>query len=487
MRVDFADPLATNAFSSTAPDARKEARGVNPTAELIQPEVLELVREGRFSELREALRGIPAADIADIVCDLEPSEAAVMFRFLPRDDAGEVFAYLPAEEQEELINALGASAVRVIEGMDTDDRVRLLDELPPEVAQRLIASLNPQERKEVQAILGYPAESVGRLMTPDYVRVRIDWTMAHALEHIRRHGRDAETINVVYVVDDQGRLVDDVRLRQILLADPGATVESLLTRNFVSLRADQDQEEAVRLLTRYDRTALPVVDSRGVLLGIVTHDDVADVAEEEATEDIQKLGGVAALEEPYMQATFMEMIRKRSVWLCVLFAGQLLTVTVMDGFEDALHVKFLVALIPLIISSGGNSGSQAASLVIRALALQEVGVKDWLLVLRKELLIGLVLGGLLGGLGMLRIYLWHVLGWHDYGEHYLLVGLTTGCALVAIVTWATLLGSLLPILLRRMGLDPATSSTPFIATLMDVSGLLIYFGVAILILKGTVL
>ena len=457
---------------------------MNPTAELIEPEIIELLREGAYSEIRAALKGIPAADIAEIVADLPASDAAVLFRFLPRDDAGEVFSYLGGEKQEELIKQLGEAAVRELEGMEPDDQVRLLDELPHEVAQRLIVSLNAEERRRVQAILGYPEGSVGRLMTPDYVQIRPEWTVREALEHIRRNGRDAETINVVYVIDEQGKLVDDVRLRALLLADWDKPVESLMTRSPVSLRADLDQEEAVRTLTRYDRIALPVLDSRGVLVGIVTHDDIADVAEEEATEDIQKLGGVAALEEPYMQAGFREMIRKRAVWLCVLFAGQLLTASVMEGFQGPFKdVTFLMLLVPLIISSGGNSGSQAASLLIRALALREVETADWIRVLKKELAIGVTLGLILGTLGALRIAAWQQLGWWDYGPHWIRVAIMVALSLVLIVSWATLIGSLLPILLRRLGLDPATSSTPFIATLMDVSGLLIYFGVATLILR----
>jgi magnesium transporter len=458
---------------------------MNPTAELIEPEIIELLRASAYSELRAALKGIPAADIAELVTDLPASDAAVLFRFLPRDDAGEVFSYLDGEKQEELIKQLGEAAVRVVEGMEPDDQVRLLDELPPEVAQRLLASLGPEERRNVQVILGYPEGSVGRLMTPDYVRIRPEWTVREALEHIRRYGRDAETINVVYVIDEAGRLVDEVRLRTLLLADWDKPVESLMSRSPVSIRADEDQEEAVRALTRYDRVALPVVDSRGVLLGIVTHDDIADVAEEEATEDIQKLGGVEALEEPYMQASFGEMIRKRAVWLCVLFAGQMLTASVMEGFSGPFQdVKFLMLLVPLIISSGGNSGSQAASLLIRALALQEVDTSDWLKVLKKELAIGLTLGLLLGVLGALRIVAWQYLGLWDYGDQFWRVALMVALSLILIVTWATLIGSLLPILLRWLGLDPATSSTPFIATLMDVSGLLIYFGVALLVLRG---
>lgn len=462
---------------------------MNPTAHLIEPEVRELIQDARYSELREVLASIPPADVAEILSNLEESEAAVAFRFLLRDDAAEVFSYLGADTQEKLIAQLGdKGAVRIVEAMDPDDRVRLLDELPTEVAQRIVASLSPANRKATQAILGYPPGSVGRLMTPDYVRIKPEWTIAHALDHLRRHGRDAETINVVYVVNDQGVLVDDIRLRQLLLASPEDPVEGLMNRSFVTLRAEQDQEEAVRLLQRYDRVALPVVDSRGALLGIVTHDDLADVAEAEATEDMQKLGGVEALDEPYMQSGYALMLRKRAPWLVILFAGQLLTATVMQYFEHQLAAAvFLMLLVPLVLSSGGNSGSQAASLVIRALTLHEVTTRDWFRVIRKELLIGGTLGMLLGGLGAVRILVWHHVGWYDYGEEHNRVAVMVGLSLVAIVCWATLVGSLMPLGLKALKLDPATSSTPFIATLMDVSGLAIYFGVALLILKGTVL
>ncbi len=462
---------------------------MNPVAALLEPEVVELIAAGDYASLREALHGVQPADVADILSGLEPEQSAIAFRFLPRDDAGEVFAYLAPDVQEKLIATLGDKAsVRIVEAMDLDDRARLLDELPAAVAGRIVASLPAQERAETQAILGYPVRSVGRLMTPDYVRIRADWTAARALEHIRKNGRDAETINVVYVVDDAGVLIDDLRLRQVIMAEPDATIESLMNRQFVTLRADQAQEEAVQALLKYDRVALPVVDSRGALLGIVTHDDVADVAVRAATEDMQMIGGVQALEEPYMSAPFAEMVRKRAGWLVVLFAGQLLTATVIERFESRLAAAvFLLALMPLIISSGGNSGSQAASLVIRALALREVGTRDWLRVLVKEALVGLTLGLLLGTLGAGRILVWNGLGWADYGPHEWRVAATVGATLVLLVMWATTAGSLLPIALRAVGLDPATSSTPFIATLMDVTGLLIYFSVAIAVLSGTVL
>lgn len=466
---------------------------MNPTAHLIEPEVRELVQDARYTELREVLTSIPPADVAEILSNLDPEQAAVAFRFLLRDDAAEVFTYLAPEKQEELISKLGdKGSLRIIEAMSADDRVRLLDELPAEIAQRLIASLAPEERKATQAILGYPPGSVGRLMTPDYVRIRADWTIGHALDHIRRHGRDAETINVVYVVNDQGVLIDDIRLRQLLLANPDDQLETLMNRSFVTLRAEQDQEDAVRMLQRYDRVALPVVDSRGVLLGIVTHDDVADVAEAEATEDMQKMGGVEALDEPYISTSLLELVRKRITWLAALFIGEMFTQTAMQSFEHELaRAAILATFVPLIVSSGGNSGSQATSLIIRAMAVGEIGLRDWWRVMRRELASGALLGALLGLIGVARVHVWGWLGWFSsedpVNEHYHLLAVTIGVSVLGVVLWGTVVGSMLPFILRRIGLDPATASAPFVATLVDVVGVVIYLGAATVILHGTLL
>ena len=478
---------------------------MNLTAELIQPEIEELVREGAYSELRSALKGIPPADIADIVSALSPDQAAVCFRFLARDDAGETFAYLAPEKQQELVNRLGDAALRVIEGMDPDDRVRLLDELPTEVAQRLIASLNPEDRKTTQAILGYPPRSCGRLMNPDYLSLHPDWSIQQALDHIRKFGRDAETINVVYVTDDKGVLIDDIRLRSLFLADPTHMVESLMNRNFVSVRADQPQGDAALAMARYDRIALPVVDSRGVLLGIITVDDAQDIAEAEATEDIQKLGGMEALDEPYTTITLWRLLKKRGGWLAVLFLGEMLTASAMQHFQDQIEKAAVIALfLPLIISSGGNSGSQASTLIIRAMALHEITLKRWWWVLRRELTCGLILGVFLGLIGLIRIHVWQWCGFANYdtnkayvkeGEHAIynihglhhMIGVSVGVALIGVVLWGTLCGAMLPFILRRFKLDPATISAPLVATLVDVTGLIIYFVTALAILKGTLL
>ena len=324
-------------------------------------------------------------------------------------------------------------------------------------------------------------------MTPDFVSVRKEWTLRHVLDHVRAHGRDSETLNVIYVVNGNNRLIDDLRIREILLAPLHAVVSDLCDNRFVSLNATDDKKEAVKVFRQYDRTVLPVIDSHGRLVGIVTLDDVLDVAEEEATREIQKFGGLEALDEPYMSTPLLEMIRKRATWLVILFVGEMLTATAMGYFETEIKRAVVLALfVPLIISSGGNSGSQAATLIIRALALGEVKLRDWWRVMRREVLSGLLLGLILGTIGFLRIALWSAFS-SLYGEHWMLVGLTVSCSLLGIVLWGTLTGSMLPFILKRLGMDPATSSAPFVATLVNVTGLIIYFSVALVILHGTLL
>jgi magnesium transporter len=455
---------------------------------LVGPEIGELLEQRRFDRLRAALLELEPADVADLVEGLEQDQAALVFRLLPRDLATEVFSHLEPDRQQSLIASLGTERVAaLINELDPDDRTALLEEMPAEVAQRLIALLTPAERSVTQSILGYPEESVGRLMTPDYVRVKAEWTIARALDHIRKYGRDAETVNVIYVIDEGRRLIDDLHIRQFLFAQPQQTVESLMDRKVVSIPATDDREEAVRLMQHYDLIALPVVDSRGILVGIVTADDVADVAEEEATEDIQKMGGMEALDAPYLEIGLSAMLRKRGGWLSVLFVGEMLTATAMAYFEHEIEKAVVLALfIPLIISGGGNAGSQACSLIIRAMALGEVGLRQWWRVLRREITSGLLLGALLGTIALLRIVLWptrHIL----YGEHYVLIGFTVSLSVVGVVTFGTIAGSMLPFLLRRLGFDPAAASAPFVATLVDVTGLVIYFSCAAMILRGTLL
>lgn len=477
---------------------------MTPTCQLLLPEIEELIRAGAYSDLREAMHHLHPADIADVMQELSPKDGAVAFRFLQRDDAAASFAYLTPEQQEKIIAELGnEQSARMIEEMSADDRARLVDELPEEVAQRLVASLSPESRQEVQAILGYPPKSVGRIMTPDYVRIRPEWTVAQALDHIRRYGRDAETVNVVYVIDEYGKLVDDMRLRQLIFAEPNAKIEDQMNRSFVTLHADQDRAEAVQLMSRYDRTALPVVDSRGALIGIVTHDDVADAAQAEATEDMQKMGGVAVLEEPFDKASVFSLVKKRAPWLALLFLSELLTSNTLRYFDQYMSkVIVLAAFVPAIISSGGNSGSQASTLVIRALSLGEVKVSDWFRILRRELAVAGLLGAIIGCIGFVRVSIWGWAGWwvenkhlpdgstvKDYSvqEHFYLLAAAISTSLFGIVLWGSIMGAMLPFILKKCKLDPAGSSTPFVATLVDVTGIIIYFSAAMLILKGTLL
>ncbi len=456
---------------------------MNPTAALLAPDVLDLIEQRRFAELRSALQTLAPADIADLISALEPEPAVVVFRLLKRDAAADTLSELDTERRQQLFDALGdVRTVRLLEEMDPDDRAALFDELPIEVSTRLIGRLSPENRRITQSILNYPEDSVGRLTTPDYVRIRPDWTIGQAIDHIRKYGRDAETVHWIFVVDDEGKLIDDLHIRPILLADPAQSVESLMDNRFIALSVSDDQEDAVKQMARYDRTALPVLDTRGHLIGIVTADDIADVAEAEATEDVHKLGGLEALDEPYLSTGFALMVRKRGVWLAALFVLQIATIGVMSFFEEHLQKALYLALfVPLIISSGGNTGTQAASMLTRALALDEVNPADWLKVVRKELLTGLCLGSVLGVLGVGVALLLDVIGMANAPQP-LLVGFVVGTSVVGIVIWGTLIGSMLPLLLDKLGLDPATSSAPLVATLMDVSGLAIYFGVALVLL-----
>lgn len=437
-------------------------------------EIENALRQRGFATLRNAFSQLESADVAELIDNLDPEDRAVVFRLLRRDQAAETFEYLSPESQETLIKALAQSQVAVIlNDMSPDDRTQLLEELPAAVTRQALALLDPDERAVARQLLGYPEDSIGRLMTPDYMAIRDDWTVQQALDHIRRNGQDSETLSVINVVDERNVLIDDLRVRQLLLADPQSRIAEITDGSFVSLRAADDQEEAVSVFKEYDRVALPVIDSRGSLLGIVTVDDVLDVAEEEATEDIQKLGASEALEQPYMQISFGEMLRKRMGWLVLLFLGQLLTLNAIAAFSEQIKQTLaLVFFVPLIISSGGNSGSQAATLVIRAMALDEVTMGDWWRVMRREVVFGLTLGLLLAGVGMTRIAL------GSYGNEWSIIAVAVGVSLVCVVLWGVIIGSMLPFGLKRLGADPATSSTPFVATIVDITGLIIYFSLA---------
>jgi magnesium transporter len=451
-------------------------------------ELAAAVRARDFTGLRDMVRNRHASDMAAVLTELGIEDQVVVFRVLPRKDAAAVFEYLSREAQETLLKAMAQEDVAaLLNNMAPDDRTMFLEELPAAATRQLLALLTPAERAVALTLLGYPEGSIGRRMTPQYVAVREHWTVREVLDYIREHGQDSETLNVVYVVDEQDVLIDDIRIREFLLNPLDARVEDLMDRRFVALKATDDQQSAVALFRRYDRSALPVTDTAGTLIGIVTIDDVLDVAEASATKDIQRIGGSEALDEPYMRIAFPRMVRKRAGWLTALFLGEMLTATAMGAFEAEISRAVVLALfVPLIISSGGNSGSQASTLVIRALALGEVRLMDWWRVARREIMAGVSLGTILGSIGFLRITLWSAFS-DIYGPHWLMVAVTVALALIGIVLWGTLVGSLLPFLLRRLGFDPATSSAPFVATLVDVTGLVIYFSVATVVLRGTLL
>jgi magnesium transporter len=455
---------------------------------LTLPEIRELVECRDCETLREVLADWLPEDIADLFDDLLPEEDMIVLESLDPEKAARAFEHISPAAQEQLIRSLSeAELSRLLNGMSPDDRTALLEREPPDEIERLLMLLGPAEQRVARSLLSYGSGTVGRLMTPDFVAIKRDWTVHEVLDHIRRVGKDSETLNVVYVTDDTHRLIDDVRIREILLAQPDRKVSDLMDEQFISLRATDEESEAVTLFRKYDRTALPVVDGKGILLGIVTVDDVLDVAEEEATREIQKFGGLEALDDPYMATPVLQMVKKRASWLVILFVGELFTATAMGYFQNEIEKAVVLALfVPLIISSGGNSGSQAATLIVRALAVGEVKLRDWWLIMRREIFSGVLLGLVLGSIGFLRIALWSAFS-DIYGEHWLLVAITVMISLIGIVLWGTLSGSMLPFLLKRFGLDPATSSAPFVATLVDVTGLIIYFTVALIVLRGTLL
>jgi len=461
---------------------------------ILIPEIRSLIEARNFAGLREIFQDWPRADVAEVILDLPADDRVIIFRVLPAALAADVFEYLDVEAQQELLRSMAhEQVVAILNEMSPDDRTALLEEMPSVAARQLIQLLTPEERRVAQALLGYPEGSVGRLMTPDFVAVRENWTVKEVLDYVREHGRDSETLNFIYVVDERGKLIDDLRIRNFLLRPLDTRVDEIMDRNYVHLTVSQTQEEALQIFRKYDRAALAVVDSNGALVGIVTQDDMLDVAEEEATEDIQKIGGMEALDEPYMRISLWRMVRKRAGWLIILFLGEMLTATAMSSYQDEIAKAVVLALfLPLIISSGGNSGSQASTLIIRAMALGEVTLHDWWRVMGREIRAGLSLGAILGLIGAIRVAVWSVAGekyFHReiYGPHWPLVAITVGVALIGVVLWGSLSGSMLPFILRRVGADPATSSAPFVATLVDVTGLIIYFSIALVIMRGAML
>jgi len=453
-------------------------------AQLLKPEFEHLVNTRDWYALKDIMEDIAAVDIAELLEEIDDDMALLAFRLIKKSKAGDVFSYLSTEKSVALIQQFSSRQVRdIMTNVSPDDRAAFLEELPGNLTQLIMNSMDPKDLKEVRMLLGYPEYSVGRIMTPKYVRVKSDWTVERALEHVRVWGNKAETINVIYVVDEYEHLIDDLLLSQLIMAKPEEEISSLIDRNFIALQAFEDQENALKALSKYDRVALPVVNSDGVLVGIITADDMFDIAEEETTEDMQLMAGMTALDDDYSQTGIGEMVKKRLGWLLVLLIGQLLTATALNQYEHFLSsAVFLAAFIPMIISSGGNSGSQAATLIIRALSTEDISIKDWLRVMRREFISGLLLGSLVGLSGSLIVFVW---GWFNsqaIDATLLLTCAAVGGSLMGVVLFGNMTGSMLPFILSKLGLDPAVTSAPFVSTLGDVTGILIYFSLASLIL-----
>ncbi len=455
--------------------------------ELLVQEVLNLMENDHDRQLKNYLNDLNISEVEHLIDEL-PQHAVKFIETLSIKRAVNVFRILDFPTQERIIKKLQNNKLtELIRQLPPDDRTALLSELKGDAAKKMLILLSDKDRIEALKLLGYKEDSVGRLMTPDFIAVKTDWTVARVLSHIRRYGKNSETIDVVYVIDKDGVLLDDIRIREILLADPEVEIGALTDSRLISLKVDDPQEEAIQVFRMNNRVALPVVDDNQVLLGIVTVDDILWIAHEEYTEDIHKIGGTQALDEPYLDVPVFQLYKKRVVWLIVLFFGELLTITAMSNFEHEIaKVVILATFIPLIISSGGNSGSQAATLIIQAMALGEVTVKDWWNVMRRELFSGIILGLTLCILSFSVLSIWQFIS-PGFTEHYLLIALVVGCSLIGVVLWGTLMGSMLPLLLKKLGADPAASSTPFVATLVDVTGLIIYFSFALLFLKGVLL
>lgn len=460
-------------------------------------ELEEISLQQRFEEviasedklaIQEFLNDQNISDVANMIYDNEEYECQIISN-LSIHRAASVFKIIELPTQKRIIKNLPTiKTTELLNELPADDRVAFLEELPTSIVRDLIKTLDPEERMVTLELLGYPENSMGRIMTPDYVYVYEENTVAEVIQTIRKHARGSETIDVIYVINENGELLDDIRIRDFILAEPATQVKDMMDGRFIVLHVNDDQEMASEVFKMNNRVALPVTDDNNILLGIVTIDDILWVAEEEYSEDIQKIGGTEALDEPYLEMPIWKLIRKRAPWLVILFVGELFTASAMSFFEDEIKkVLVLNMLVPLIISSGGNSGSQASTLIIQAMAKAEITIADWFTIFKRELQSGLALGAILGLVGFLRTYMWSYIEPHLYGSHTFLLAMVTGVSVLGVVLWGSLAGSMLPIFLKRMRLDPATSSAPFVATLVDVTGIVIYFSVAYLFLKGILL
>jgi magnesium transporter len=454
-----------------------------------KPSLQELIRGEKWGEALSTLQQMHASDAASVFSELSQRHQRSLFKLLPPAAAARILPYLPYYDQYILLHLRSHDdMLQIMNSMEPDDRMRLLDELPEASWQKLVDALASAERTITQRFSQYEENQAGRYVTPEYISLHPGMSVADALKEIRQNGRGKETLNLVYVVDPGGTLLDELKLSSLVMADPQQQLAEVTDDVLITIKDTDSLEDALTLFEKYDRVALPVVDATRKMLGILTFDDVMDVARVAATREIQKFGGMEALDAPYFSVSLLEMLRKRGGWLALLFLGEMLTATAMTHFEAEIAKAVVLALfVPLIISSGGNSGSQATSLLIRSLALREVTMRDWWRIFSREILLGVALGAFLGFIGFVRIVVWESLHFTSYGSHYLLIAITVWISLIGVVGFGTLVGSMLPFILRRFGADPATSSAPLVATLVDVSGLIIYFTVAQIVLRGVLL
>lgn len=449
----------------------------------------ELLEEQEYEKLHEELSSMEMVEVAEFLSEVDENDAFLLLNRFEGELKADIFANFDQKLQKALLEYFSPKEMAVLlTDMSSDDRADLFQNLKVEIQDRVLPYLNKAERDDIIHLSSFPRQTAGAVMSSDFATIRSSMSVQSAINKIRKDSPSKETIYYIYVVDDDQRLTGIISLRKLIMADPKDTIEDIIKKDVVFAYVTEDQEEVIRKIEKYDLIAIPVVNAENQMVGIVTHDDAMDIIQEEQTEDIQKMAGMESLNEPYSTISFIRMIQKRAGWLILLFVGETFTATAMKYYEDKIQRAVLLAtFIPLIISSGGNSGSQASTLITRAMSLDEINVADWWRVVSKELSIGLMLGFILGIIGFFRITVWALIFPDIYGPHWPLVSVTVGCALVGVVMWGTMMGSLLPIVLKRLGFDPAVSSAPFVATLVDVSGLVIYFSVATLFLKGILL
>jgi len=455
-------------------------------------EIRDKILKGDFSSLLgfgNGNKNVHPSEVAKMLTSVSADKAWDGFKSLNLQTQLEVFPYLDILLQKKIIQKESrAKAAAILNELSSDDRLAFYADLKTLERPAYLEYLNEKNKGAVHNLLGYPENSVARLINTDFAAVSDDLTVGEACDYLKKNLKDTEAANVIYVTDKTGKLIDDIPVRRLVLNDAGKKIADILDGYSVNLQMAESKEDAVSKFKEYDRTVLPVVNAENILLGVLTVDDVLDAAEERDTKDIQNFGGMESLDYPYVKTGFFTLIRKRATWLIVLFVGEMLTATAMGYFDKEISKAVVLALfVPLIISSGGNSGSQAATLIIRAMALKELTLKDWWFVMRREILSGLTLGFILGAIGFIRISVWQQFHWYNYGTHWLLLAITIFFSLIGIVMWGTLSGSMIPIVLKKLKLDPATSSAPLVATLVDVTGLVIYFSIAAMILKGTLL